>query len=356
MQINFVARRRLCASATVACLIGCVVFMKQQRPIMASRSSRSEVKWLASDAFDLHGALDTCRVHARHVTTKQLEILDKFFAPLARDTASMQRYGRDASLLLRITCPEPLSPVQVGSSVQIAQLRVEKGLSSAPWTHEIPVLPEDSVEIPAGMFRGGRLYFMQRLFGPQNAIGDEGVLDDLTATEWHWRVTAAAVFDDVAGQRLKEVEEPANEKACDPISAQADSEALGNEVVSVARFVSGRDIRVLDVLFAERCDSTARLMSDDDLYVALRLHTRQSLGEKRTLVRAVADVCSDDWPHADLAFPVQACRLDFIELEDGVVYFVKRVENVNAAWGNGGERDTLLSRLWKVRLRRVVIK
>lgn len=272
--MNFVGRQRLCASATVACLIGCVVFMKQQRPIMAQRSSRSEVKWLASDSPDLRGALDTCRVHARHVTTKQLEILDKFFAPLARDRASMQRYGRDASLLLRLTCAEPLSPVQAGSPVQIAQLRVEKDLSSAPWSHKSHVLPEDSVEIPIGMFRGGCLYFMQRLFGPQNAVGDEGVLDDLTATEWHWQVTAAEVFDDVAAERSKEVKEPANEKACDPIDAEAENGALGNEFITAARFVSGRDIRVLDVLFAERCDATARLISDDDtIRCAAPIHT-----------------------------------------------------------------------------------
>lgn len=342
-------RRSFIIRAVVMSVVGDAVFAEDHK--RETSGQRAPAEWLGCESPELRQSLQHCQINARYITTRRLEKLDDFLPPLARDRTTICRYGRDVSVLFRLSSTVPLFVTQAGNPARIADLRVEREAASAPWGHKIPVPPEIAVDIPVSGFHGGCLYFMQRLFGPENGVGDEGVLESLVATTWKWRPIAAKLCDESTPGR-----KPAKQKDCEPANVAVAGDPDVGKLVIAAKFLSGRDIRALDEVFEKPCDAAECLLSDDDLYLVLRLHTRQPLGDKRILIRATIEVCGDEWPHAGLAFPAQSCDLDFIQIEDGIVYFVKRIERLDREWGKDGERKTLLSREWGTRVQRVMIK
>jgi hypothetical protein len=209
-------------------------------------------------------------------------------------------------------------------------------------------------------FPGGVLYHTYRVFGPTNGIGDNGVREKLVSSKWDWHVCGGEFCKTKEMAELLLTAAKLNaqrnkEMASEPVpNYPADSDEAKLSVVD--KFVTGQDMRLLDRLFDQTQSNAGPQPLDDDLYLVLRLHTLRSLGDKTHLISTTVDVFADHWPFPNMPFPAQSVDLDFIQIEDGVVYCVKRIDDLPRGWGKGGARELLLSREWKTRLRHIKIK
>ncbi len=300
----------------------------------------------------LRQALRDCVFESRHVTGASLAILDAFFPPLRRDRDTMHRYGKDLYVVFRLHAKSGLTRTEDGK--RLSNLCVSIDPDTKHWPYRMAVPPEEEIKIPLKTFDGGVLYYTYRVFGPEDGRGEGGVREKLISQHWDWRVCGGEFRSDkeIASELFSGGEAKATSGETQRFPADSDEAKISVN----ARFVTGKDMRVLDKLFDERISDRGNLRSDNDLYSLVRLYTSRSLGAKTELIRTTVEVFATDWPFPDVPFPTQSIDLAFIHMEDGVVYSVKRLDNVPQDWGGNGARSLLVSKAWNTRLRRIMIK
>ncbi len=114
-----------------------------------------------------------------------------------------------------------------------------------------------------------------------------------------------------------------------------------------ARFVTGKDMVALDKLFPDEPLTGKDKRSDVDLYLVIRLQTRERLSyfPGPLTVKMIAD---DDWPFSEASLP-DAVEIPSMGTKVGVVYYIKHL------WGAAeGSRikdnKVLTSKRWKFRV------
>jgi hypothetical protein len=291
---------------------------------------------------ELRAVLGNSAFEAVHVTGKQLELLDVFLPPLKRRKDDLQRYGHDVSVVFRLYSQRTL----LKDERRLTELRVKLKPDQKKWPYTVPMAPRGPIEIPLDTFRGGVLYQIYRVYGPENGVGADGRRETLISGRWEWQVAGGA------WRAAKERATPLWESAVVRPSRDSDEARLSVD----ARFATGKDMRLLDKLFNPTEGNPKQQPSDDDLYVVIRLHTVRSLGERTILIKATLDVFADGWPFPDVPFPAQSIQLSFIEVTDGVVYSFTRIDDLPHDWGKGGARKLLLSKEWKTQCHGIMIK